>query len=102
MELFNDTKKEVNEEYEIYLNTKGRALYSNGDKQQQFKAIEKNGKNLLIALKACVIAKVYVGGCYYEVKKQDVFANAQIEKINYYIETNKKYKNCFYLIITSN
>jgi len=102
MEFFNETKKEVNQEYEIYLNINGRALYSNGNNLEKFKSIEKNGKNLLIALKACVSAKVYVEGCYYDVKKQDVFANSQIAKINYYIEISKKYKNCFYLIITSN
>jgi hypothetical protein len=84
--------------YEIYLNAKGRALYSNGNKIDQILAIATNGKRFLIDLKACLHVQICLNNCLYDVKKQDVFLHSQTVKITYNVV---KFTQYFKMIITN-
>lgn len=94
MDLFQNTPTD----YEVYLNKKGRALYSNGNKEEQQQIIETNGKQLLIDLKACSYCVAILNELVYDIKKQDIFNNAIKNKIRYRIEKNTKH-NIYYIVI---
>lgn len=100
MELFNNETE--NKDYVAYLNENGRALYYIESKVKQNEIIEKNGKQLLIDLKACLVCYAYVGGCYYETKKQDVIHNARLNKITYKVEKIPTSLKSFKLVIYAN
>jgi len=105
MELFDNNTETENKNtiqnlssYELYLNAKGRALYSNGNKIDQILAIAVNGKQFLIDLKACLHIQICLNNCLYDVKKQDVFLHSQQVKITYEVV---KFSRYFKMIITN-
>jgi len=105
MELFDNNTETENKNtiqnlssYELYLNAKGRALYSNGSRNQQDKVLQNNGKPFLINLKACTCSYVRLDSGLYYVSKAEIFKNAINHKIQYKIVKGNT-NNDFYFIV---
>lgn len=98
MELFDNNKETENKDYIAYLNIKGRALYSNGIRNEQSQVLQNNSKQFLIDLKACTCAYIRLDSGLYYVSKAEVFKNAINHKIQYKVIKGTT-NNDFYFIV---